>query len=333
MTNFPEALDTLDDLFIASDRASSHLSAGVTDTDLSILVSDGSKFPTGRFIVAINAELLIVSSRAGETFTIEQRGAFGTTAASYPAGTLVSANFTAAHWNTMAEAMVNVQKPLKLLREPVTSATLADPPATPALDEQYIIAAPASGVWAGQEGKIARQTATGWTFISPDLGTMLFDQETGTWLMFGATGWQETGGGGKADQVEFDGTTSGSTAANVQEALDDLYTMVPLFEISLSLTGGVYADELLGTYVATRPYRIALDLAGAVGDCQATPTINTSISLRKNGVEFGLVSLTANAMTFTGFETDFVPGDILTFISTDEVYFTSLTFTLSALRQ
>lgn len=333
MTMFPEALDTLDDLFVASDRASSNLSAGLADTDLTITVLDGSRFPTGRFIVAIGSELLIISSRAGSIFTVEERGAFSTTAASYPAGTLVSANFTAAHWNTMAEAMVKVQKPLNLLREPVTSATLADPPASPYIDEQYIVAAPASGVWAGQEGKIARQTSTGWAFITPPLGTMLYDKETATWLMFSSAGWKETGGGGLADQVEFDGTASGSPATNVQEALDELYTNVMLFEVNLSLTGGTYADELLGTYVATRPYRLALDLDGAVGDCQATPAISTTISLRKNGTEFGLVVVTANAVTFSGAETDFLAGDTLTFVSTDEVYFTALTFTLSAIRQ
>ncbi len=52
----------------------------------------------------------------------------------------------------------------------VINRTRTAPPATPAITDRYIVAGPATGPWAGQEGRIALYTADGWEFVQPKAG-------------------------------------------------------------------------------------------------------------------------------------------------------------------
>lgn len=52
----------------------------------------------------------------------------------------------------------------------VINSTLADPPATPAQGDRYIVAASPTGAWAGQAGKIAVYYGTTWYFYTPKNG-------------------------------------------------------------------------------------------------------------------------------------------------------------------
>jgi hypothetical protein len=69
-----------------ANSAKSTLSAGINETALSLTVSNGSKFPSsGQFRVKIEAEILLVTARSGNNFTVV-RGQEGTSATTHASG-------------------------------------------------------------------------------------------------------------------------------------------------------------------------------------------------------------------------------------------------------
>ena len=67
----------------------------------------------------------------------------------------------------------------------------ADPPADPAPGDCYIVAAEATGAWAGHEGSIANWTETLWLIAAPVEGMRAFDREHGSLAVYrGSFGWQ-----------------------------------------------------------------------------------------------------------------------------------------------
>jgi hypothetical protein len=66
----------------------------------------------------------------------------------------------------------------------VVSASLTAPPATPAQGDRYIVAAAATGVWAGQSGKIAAFYDGAWRFFTPESGWTAFNQATGSLIQW-----------------------------------------------------------------------------------------------------------------------------------------------------
>jgi len=72
------------------------LSSSINNAVTSIAVADGSTFPSGAnpFVIVINRgssseEKVLVSSRAGNTFTVSSRGFDGSTANSHSSGSFV----------------------------------------------------------------------------------------------------------------------------------------------------------------------------------------------------------------------------------------------------
>lgn len=76
-------------------RARSQLSLAVTNIDTLITVDDGNLFPLeGDFCFIVGEELMLVTSRTGDLFTVE-RGTENTLATSHDAGVSVNASLTA----------------------------------------------------------------------------------------------------------------------------------------------------------------------------------------------------------------------------------------------
>jgi hypothetical protein len=65
----------------------------------------------------------------------------------------------------------------------------ANPPATPVEGVAWLVAADATGDWAGEEGKLASRQASNWLFTAPADGMRLFDRSTGQMLLYRG-GWQ-----------------------------------------------------------------------------------------------------------------------------------------------
>lgn len=70
-------------------KVSTTLDGGIGEFDSTIIVTDGSDFPAGSFVIQIGSEKILVSSRSGNTFSDVTRGYDGTTAAAHDDGAAV----------------------------------------------------------------------------------------------------------------------------------------------------------------------------------------------------------------------------------------------------
>ena len=56
----------------------------------------------------------------------------------------------------------------------VESKSYSSPPGVPALDDQYIVKSPGSGVWLGHDNEIAKWDGTSWIFTAPLEGDLAY---------------------------------------------------------------------------------------------------------------------------------------------------------------
>ncbi len=65
----------------------------------------------------------------------------------------------------------------------------ANRPVAPVVGQCWIIASPATGVWAGHDGHIAAFTSAGWTEVLPSEGCLAWDKESGVFAVFQNGSW------------------------------------------------------------------------------------------------------------------------------------------------
>ncbi|MBN8532775.1 MAG: DUF2793 domain-containing protein [Rhizobiales bacterium] len=75
----------------------------------------------------------------------------------------------------------------------VLSRTLGTPPGSPALGARYLLPSGATGAWNGHDGKIASWNGFGWRFLEPQIGWLIWDQETNVHLVLDGASWVEVG--------------------------------------------------------------------------------------------------------------------------------------------
>ncbi len=85
-----------------------------------------------------------------------------------------------------------------LLYAQVESITLTAPPGGAALAQCWVVAAGATGAWAGHDGQLACLTAGGWRFVMPRAGLSILCAADGCRYTHDGTVWQ-------ADPVRPDG--------------------------------------------------------------------------------------------------------------------------------
>lgn len=110
---YPGSLDSGTTLLVAANNSHSNLSGGITSLSTTIVLVDGSSFPsTGVF--TIEGEIIHYCSKAGSTFTVcgSGRGFDGTIAASHASGALVQGLDVAAHHNFTRDAVVAIETAL-----------------------------------------------------------------------------------------------------------------------------------------------------------------------------------------------------------------------------
>lgn len=73
----------------------------------------------------------------------------------------------------------------------VEEGPLAAPPAGPAPGQCWIVAAGATGVWAGEEDRIACWTGGGWRFVAPVPGMLAWNLDLGCFLYWSGAGWSD----------------------------------------------------------------------------------------------------------------------------------------------
>lgn len=80
---------------------------------------------------------------------------------------------------------------LDALVQPVVLGQLSAPPAAPSPGDCYLVAAAASGGWAGHEGALAVWAETQWLLCPPREGARVFDLASGSLALYTtAAGWQ-----------------------------------------------------------------------------------------------------------------------------------------------
>lgn len=96
---------------------------------------------------------------------------------------------------------------------------LTAPPGSPSAGDAYIVAAGATGAWAGHDGELAFYLSTSWNFIAPRDGTRAWAQDESEIYRYDAAsspnGWVlVVGGGGTGTAGTLDYDTDGALAAN-----------------------------------------------------------------------------------------------------------------------
>lgn len=71
---------------------------------------------------------------------------------------------------------------------------LSAPPASPADGDTYLVKATATGVWAGQDGKIAYSADGGWRFYAPFAGLVAYVADETALVVFDGAAWKDYGG-------------------------------------------------------------------------------------------------------------------------------------------
>ena len=80
-----------------------------------------------------------------------------------------------------------------VLQLAVESRLVATPPAAPQAGTCWIIAAAATGAWAGRAGQIAIYSSSGWAFVVPREGCLAWIASEGIFAVFTGTSWRADG--------------------------------------------------------------------------------------------------------------------------------------------
>ncbi len=139
----------------------------------------------------------------------------------------------------------------------VISTTETAPPASPAEGDRYIVAAGATGSWAGWDESVALWSGGAWLQLVPQTGWLAWDQDAGELLTYdGASGWAALSTGGSsgrpvtynpfAKRVEAplaaDFATDRSTAGAAGSITDDAKN-----GLTITSTSGTEAARLIHT--------------------------------------------------------------------------------------
>jgi hypothetical protein len=96
-----------------------------------------------------------------------------------------------------------------LVQLSVVDRDLTTPPGSPVEGARYLVAASATGAWAGQSGKIAAFQDGAWSFLSPQTGWVAWVADEAAAIVFNGAGWVAFGGGGGGGGVTDHGALTG----------------------------------------------------------------------------------------------------------------------------
>lgn len=91
-----------------------------------------------------------------------------------------------------------------------------NPPSTPVAGDTYLTGVGATGVWAGNDLKVAIYTGTGWLYVTPKIGMLAWVQDESAMYRWTGTTWTTftTGGGGSAPATGFFRSTTAQSIAS-----------------------------------------------------------------------------------------------------------------------
>jgi hypothetical protein len=127
----------------------------------------------------------------------------------------------------------NLRKIDALLQGRTLDMDLTAPPGSPAAGDVHIIAASATGVWAGNDNQIAVWaagddiTTPAWFYVSPRAGWRMFNADDGKWYQWSGTAWVvDSAAGASSYSQSFGDGAAGSFAINHALATRDVLVTV-----------------------------------------------------------------------------------------------------------
>ncbi len=129
-----------------------------------------------------------------------------------------------------------------LVQLSVIDRTHAAPPSAPVEGDRYIVAASATGAWAGASGQIAVWSDGAWVLIAPVVGWRAFDAGAGEFLCWSGTSWMQEFGGTVATSPHGAATGFGIIEGDhtiAAGAYNDTSFAIPDRAIVLGVTGRV----------------------------------------------------------------------------------------------
>ena len=177
MALYPIAPETQESLFNETNIARTTLTTIIDVTDgpgATFNVSDAVAFPLTNFLATVSAEIILISSRTGNVFTIAARGVESTAIVTHAAAEQIGNTFTAGSRQIVKQAAIDAQNYLFNYKGTIVDR-LSDPtPLTPVKYDQYLVEAPGVNAWAGQDDNLAFWDGTAWEFIVPTDGNRLY---------------------------------------------------------------------------------------------------------------------------------------------------------------
>ena len=76
-----------------------------------------------------------------------------------------------------------------LLHAAVEEGPLADPPSDPEPGQCWLVGSGATGAWSGHVDALAAYTESGWRFILPVPGMLVWRKDSGLWAYWTGTAW------------------------------------------------------------------------------------------------------------------------------------------------
>lgn len=126
---------------------------------------------------------------------------------------------------TVNEALLRLDA---LASRQVLSAALTEPPGSAANGDRFVVAAGASGDWAGEDGRIAFRVNGGWEFHSPWVGFRAFDVATHGWIVFDGANWRRDvlalspgGGATMARVIEIEHVVTAGASSTTAAVIPD----------------------------------------------------------------------------------------------------------------
>ena len=113
--NYPNQLDDKNSLFEVKDLGRTSTSKPLNAVELEIEIDNPVNFPTGRHIVVVESEVIIISHRIDNILYVEKRGAFDTLSENHITNSKIGVVFTSAHYETLRDSIIDIQK--EILKE------------------------------------------------------------------------------------------------------------------------------------------------------------------------------------------------------------------------
>ena len=188
-----------------------------------------------------------------------------------------------------------------LVQLSVKDANLTVPPGSPVEGDRHIVAASATGAWAGKDNQIAAWQDSAWAFFVPVIGWLAWEESGERWLVYDGAAWQAgprsslgarsaNGAATRLAIVEEEHTLAAASTSDTTMTIPDRAVVIGVTGlVTQAITGATSWD--LGVVAATNRYgnTIGVTLGSTLNGVSGTPTAYyaaTSLRLTANGAAF-----------------------------------------------